>query len=57
MNKLLLALLLALSATAYAQHPSTDSRWELVLNENFNGSNVNTSRWQVAGLFKINLFI
>jgi hypothetical protein len=26
MNKLLLALLLVLSATAYAQHPSTDSR-------------------------------
>lgn len=49
MNKLLLALLLALSANAYAQHPSTDSRWELVLNENFNSSSVNTSLWQVAG--------
>lgn len=45
MKKELLALFTFLCFSVYAQHPSTDSRWQLVFEDEFDSTAINTDKW------------
>ncbi len=52
MKKLLFAFITLFAAQAtFAQHPSTDPRWSLALDDDFNGSSINTSLWDPGPSF------